>query len=95
MKVVNDILIATDKGSSTILLLLDLSAAFDTVDQRKLINILENVIGLCGVALRWFTSFLVGRKQKIKINNCFSDISDMVWCTTRVGSWTSTLQYIY
>ena len=77
VKVVNDILVAADKGSSTILLLLDLSAAFDTVDQRKLINILKNDIGIDGTALRWFKSFLIGRKQKVKVNNSMSETIDL------------------
>ena len=38
VKVVNDLLKVCDKKSATLLMLLDLSAAFDTVDQRKLLN---------------------------------------------------------
>ena len=48
-------------------MLLDLSAAFDTVDHDKLLNILRREIGVCGVALQWFTSYLKGRCQRVKI----------------------------
>ena len=60
-------------NSGTILLLVDLSAAFDTVDINKLLHILENDIGIRGTALLWFKSFLFGRTQCVKIENSLSD----------------------
>ena len=39
LKVVNDLLKACDNQQPTIVMLLDLSAAFDTVDQTKLLDI--------------------------------------------------------
>ena len=47
----NDILSALDAGSSAILLMLDLSAAFDTIDHDILLSRLSNVYGITGVAL--------------------------------------------
>ena len=73
LKVVNDILIGFDGNSATVLLLIDLSAAFDTVDIDKLLNILENDIGIKGTALLLFKSFLTGRTQCVKIENILSD----------------------
>ena len=67
IRVVNDILIASDEGSATVVMLLDLSAAFDTVDHKKLLHILKHEIGIDGTALKWFSSFLCGRCQKVKI----------------------------
>ena len=67
LKIVNDLLIATNKDKATIVLLLDLSAAFDTVDHTLLINILSDELGITGIALSWFKSFLSGRCQKVKI----------------------------
>ena len=63
LKIVNDVLIVLDKGSCCILLLLDLSAAFDTVDHEELLYILEHEIGLKGTVLQWFKSFLSNRVQ--------------------------------
>ena len=73
LKVVNDVLIAFDSNTATILLLIDLSAAFDIVDIDKLLNILEHDIGIKGIALLWFKSFLTGRTQCVKIENTVSD----------------------
>ena len=61
-----------DKTSATLLILLDLSAAFDTVDQEKLLQILQN-------ALRWFKSFLCSRTQKVKIQEVYSSIETLLY----------------
>ena len=73
LKLVNDVLIGFDSNHATILLLIDLSAAFDTVDIDKLLDILESNIGITGTALQWFKSFLTGRTQRVKIKNSLSD----------------------
>ena len=72
VRIVNDILIATDKNSATILLLLDLSAAFDTVDHIKLLSVLRNELGICGSAYAWFKSYICGRTQQVKIGDDYS-----------------------
>ena len=73
IKITNDLLIASDKDTASVLLLLDLSAAFDTVDVDKLLDILFMEIGIRGLALKWFKSFLKCRKQRVKIGNSLSD----------------------
>ena len=65
----NDNLVASDEGSATIVMLLDLSTAFNTVDHQKLLHIMKQEIGIDGIALKWFTSFLCGRCQKVKVSN--------------------------
>ena len=72
LKVVNDLLVSCDKKIPSIVLLLDLSAAFDTVDHQKLLNILQKDIGISGVALEWFKSFLINRTQKVKVGESYS-----------------------
>ena len=67
VRIVNDLLIASSKNTATIVMMLDLSAAFDTVDHGKLINILKTEIGISGCALEWFVSFITGRCQKVRI----------------------------
>ena len=58
LKVVNDLLVTCDDQKPSILMLLNLSAAFDTVDQEKLPSILQQEIGVEGTALKRFASFL-------------------------------------
>ena len=72
IKVQNDILSALDVGSSAILLMLDLSAAFDTIDHDILLSRLCNVYGITGDALDWFRSYLSGRIQRVVIEDSVS-----------------------
>ena len=74
LQIVNDVLVGFEQKSGTILVLLDMSSAFDTVDLNKLLSILENKMNIHGIALRWFRSFLLGRKQKVLINGHLSNI---------------------
>ena len=72
IKVQNDILSALDAGSSAILLMLDLSAAFDTIDHDILLSRLCNVYGITGNSLDWFRSYLTGRIQRVVIEDSVS-----------------------
>ena len=47
-------------------MLLDLSAAFDNVDQYKLLHVLHNEISIARTAYKWFASFLKERNQNNK-----------------------------
>lgn len=68
IRIVNDLLIASSENKATVVMLLDLSAAFDTVDHRKLLNILKREIGIVGTAWQWFESFLTGRCQRVRVD---------------------------
>ena len=72
LKVKNDLLLNMNNGHVTILVLLDLSAAFDTVDHDLLLQKLQSVIGIQGTALSWFQSYLGERSQQISINGTLS-----------------------
>ena len=65
LKVASDIFNASDAGHVTLLALLDLSAAFDTVDHDILLHWLNYSYGIGGAVLGWFRSFLSGRQQVI------------------------------
>jgi hypothetical protein len=71
-KVHNDILTAMSRGDMTMLILLDLSAAFDTIDHSILINRLKQAYGIDGSALSWFKSYLTDRSQSVSINSSSS-----------------------
>ena len=59
------------------LLLLDLSAAFDTVNHSLLLSRLENSFGITGTVLQWFQSYLTGRSQFVEINDTKSSVRDL------------------
>ena len=73
--VTNNLLEACDKNMPSVVLLLDLSAAFDTVDHEKLLFILEEEIGVTGVALQWFREFLTNRTQTVKIGDSLLEVA--------------------
>ena len=73
LKVHNDINISMDKGEVTALTLLDLSAAFDTIDHATLTDRLSDWYGISGQAQIWFSSSLQNRHQSVKIEDTFSD----------------------
>ena len=50
-------------------MLLDLSAAFDTIDHNIHLNRLENYVGISGTALSWFKSYLSDRYQFVVVND--------------------------
>ncbi|XDV33545.1 hypothetical protein PO909_003925 [Leuciscus waleckii] len=66
LRIVNDLLLSADSGSLNILILLDLSAAFDTINHNVLIARLS-AIGVSGTALTWFQSYLSNRKQFVTL----------------------------
>ena len=72
LKIHNDIVDNMDNGKVTALTLLDLSAAFDTIDHSILLQRLHRYFGISGPALRWFKSFLSDRYQSINISGTLS-----------------------
>ena len=72
VRVHNDILVAIDKRHCVMLLLLDLSAAFDTVDHDILLTRLHSKYSISGIALEWFRSYLTNRSQFALIEGCRS-----------------------
>ena len=72
LKISNDILWAFEKKSITALVAIDLSAAFDTVDHKILLQILSAKYGITGQALKWFDSYLSDRSSKVVIRDRYS-----------------------
>ena len=66
VKVLNYLLLASDSGYISVLMLLDLSAAFDHL---ILLDRLENLVGIRGQALSWFRSYLSDQYQFVNFNH--------------------------
>ena len=69
LKVKTNILDAIDKKEVKCLVMLDLSAAFDTVNHHLLLNRLKCRFGVCYLALAWLESYLTNRTQRVIIQN--------------------------
>ena len=79
--ITNELFDSFDDYLCNVMMFLDLSAAFDTLDINKMMHALSHEIGLEGAALRWCKSFLLGRTQRVKINNVFSESLEIKYGT--------------
>ena len=82
-KIFNDILLSMGDKRGVLLALLYLSAAFDTVDHKIMINRLEHVFGITGTALKWFKSYLSGRFQRVNIAGVMSHSCPLDCCVSQ------------
>ena len=75
VKVTNDvnILLALDKRQCAYLVLLDLSAAFDTTDHQVFLTQLQRDYGMSGGIVEWMETYHTGRRQCVQINGISSD----------------------
>ena len=69
LRILTDILNSLDENKIAVLLLLDLSAAFDTIDHQIHLSRLNHTFGIRETALNWFRSYLSGRKQFVLVGD--------------------------
>ena len=89
------------EGDCSILVLLDLSAAFDTVDQDMLLTDLQT-LGITGLALSWFETYLKNRSFRVTVDNNYFEPGCMkygvpqgtILCPMLFVTYTLTLQYV-
>ena len=89
-----DILMAVDYGDFALLTLLDLSAAFDSVDHETLLRRLRCSYGLNGAVLDWFSSYLQGRVQHVRTRTSSSTPSPVL-CRVPQGSVLGPIILLY
>ena len=81
----NDVHLALARGEATAVVLLDQSAAFDTIDHGTLLGCLSSWFGISGVVLEWFKSYLSDHLQCVKIGSILSGAKKLL-CGVPQGS---------
>ena len=66
-----------DQGQIGALVLLVMSAAFDTVDHHLLLRIPQHRFSINHSALDWFNSYLTDRTQIVHVNNSISKVVNL------------------
>ena len=92
LRVYNDIVTTVGKGNGSFLVLLDLSAAFDTIDHDNLFYILEKYVGIGGSALRLIRSYFSDRTQRVQIYGIMSDFASLL-CGVPQGSVLGPMKF--
>ena len=89
----NDIVRAIDNGQLTVMLFLDLSSAFDTVDHDIMLSILHRRFSVDGAALNWFHSYLTDRSQTFSVGDS-KPVSHSVNCSVPQRSVLGPVEFI-
>ena len=92
LTVYKDIVTTIGRGNGAMLVLLDLSAAFDTIYHDNLFCILEKYVGICGNALKLIKSYFSNRTQRVQIDNVLSDFANII-CGVPQGSVLGPLKF--
>ena len=77
LRTANDILLGLDKRHASLSTLLDLSSAIDTIDHNIPLGRQDNLYGISGTCLSWFSSYLSNRRQSIAIANLISSTKEL------------------
>ena len=85
LRLMNDLLCNSDVGNLTLVVLLDLSAAFDVINHSTLLTRLQREVGIEGPALQWFQSYLSDRTQRVMVNTA-SSLTVPLQCGVPQGS---------
>jgi hypothetical protein len=92
----DDLFRSADDGNGTAVVLLDMSAAFDTIDQEVLLDRLNGHCGLTGQTLSWFTSYLRGRTQVVKIDKASSHKNQHSFRSSPgIRPWRDSFYHLY
>ena len=93
LKVTNDILMKMNTQEVTLLVMLELSAVFDMVNHGIPISRLHEEVGVSGLPLEWFRSYLQNRTQRVAVDETF--VCFRSWSPTRLLFGPTRLFIIY
>ena len=79
LRIQNDLLTMLNENKMAVLVLLDLTAAFDTIDHNILLHRLKERFGICQNALLWIQSYLKDRKQFVALGNHLSSVKPLLF----------------
>ena len=85
LKEPNDLLLSADSKGCSLLVLLDLTAAFHTVDHNVLLKRMVHYVGVRAKALEWFASYLSDRTVVVRTEGVLSNAA-LLWCGVPQGS---------
>ena len=92
LRIYKDSVTTIGKGNGSYLVLLDLSAAFDTIDHEILFELLEKYVGITGNALQLIKSYFSDRTQRVVIDGILSDFASLV-CGVPQGSVLGPMKF--
>ena len=83
LKVLNDVLTATEERKCVLLTFLDLSASFDIVDHNRFLDRLRGDFHVTGMAQKWLESYFMERYQAV----CTYQLHTLSLCCASVDNW--------
>ena len=96
LTLLNKARLSSDRGESTLLVSLDLSAAFDTIDHSILLARLRSMYDVDGSALMWLESYLVSEGSICGIwSGCLLHYPAQNRCSSGFGSWTHPFHFLH
>ena len=77
LRLYNDVMFNFDRGHGTLLVLVDLSVAFDTIDHQIICHIVEHSLGITDSVLALIKSYIDGRQLYVQIEGVVSEFSKL------------------
>ena len=90
LRVKNDI--GLDEKGKVVLVMLDLSSAFDTINHDILMNRLQHSVGITDAALSWLHSYITERYQRVAVD-CATSADCVMKCGMPQGSVLGPILY--
>ena len=79
LKLTNGLLWSMERKDITVMITLNLSVAFDTVNHKLLLSNLQNNFGISGTALEWLRNYLNHRDMRVKIGKSYSERKELTF----------------